>query len=104
MNHRDDQAAKIRLQQLAEPCLAVGVFNLDVLGGELAEQPVHPGDELAFQFVAVNDENDGGFAENILPLQNQARGDDHGERLARPLRVPDEAGPLGVRRRNGSRP
>ena len=95
MNHGDDEAAKICLQQFAQSRLAVGVFNLDVLGLQLAEQSVHPADELAFQFVAVNDQNDGRLAENILSLQDKPGGGDHGEGLARALRVPDEPGLFG---------
>src|SRR5439155_13495783 len=51
VNHGDDETAEVCLQQLDEPRLAVGVLNLDVLGLQFTEQPVHPADELAFQFV-----------------------------------------------------
>ena len=96
MNHGDDEAAKVGLEQLDQPRLGVGVLDFDVVALQLAQQPLDPAHELALQLVAVNDQHDGGLAENVLPLQDQARGGDHGEGLARALGVPDQAGVLGL--------
>ena len=78
-------------EQLLQLGLGVRAPDRDVLLLHLAEQPVDPALELAFELGAVDDQDDGRVLEALLVLEDQAGGGEQSEGLARALRVPDEA-------------
>ena len=97
VDHRDDQAAAIRIEDVLQVVLALGSLDMDVGGLHLAEQAVHPPLKLALQLVAVDDEDDGGVVEAGLVLEDLPGSGQKREGLARALGMPDEAtGLLGV--------
>ena len=87
VDHRDDQAAPVGLEQFLEVFLALG-------HGDLAEADrLQVAEELGFQLVAVHDHEDGRVLEGRV--FDQPLGDrDHRVGLARSLGVPDQAPPL----------
>ena len=74
VDHRDDQATEVGLEQVLQLGLGVGPPDRDILGLHLAEQPVDPTLELAFQLGAVDHQDDGGVLEPLLVLEDQPRG------------------------------
>ena len=71
MNHRNDQAAKIGVEQLLQFRLGVGALDRDVLLLHLAEQPLDPALELSFQLGAVDHEDHRRVLEPLLFFQDQ---------------------------------
>ena len=67
----------------------------DVLLLHLAEQPLDPALQLAFELGAVDDEDHRRVLEALLVFEDQPRGGEQREGLARALRVPDQAARLG---------
>ena len=94
VDHRDDQAPSIGSEQLSQHFLRASAPDGDVLLLHLAQQPLHPTCELAFQLRAVNYDHDRRVAETLLCFQYQAGGREQCEGLAGPLGVPDEAASL----------
>ena len=92
VDHCHDQPAEISREQLAQARLAIRALDLDVAAMQVTEQRVHPAGELAFKLVAIDDKQHGGVGEALLPFEDELRRRDHRERLAGPLRMPDEAG------------
>ncbi len=84
---RDDEAAIVAAEQLVQPGDAVGV--LDVLHAERGQVL----EQLVFQFVAVDQQQDGGLV-GFGRFEEQFGRLEHGEGLAAALRVPDQAAPL----------
>ena len=95
VDQRQDQAALVGGEQLAQRLPGVRAPHRYLLLLHLAEQPLHPLLELAFELGAVHHHDHGRVAEPLGALQDQPRGGEQGKGLARPLRVPDQAAPLG---------
>ena len=95
VDHRDDQAAKIRIEQLLQFGLGVGALGGDVLLLHFAEQSLDPALHLAFEFGAIDDEDHRRVLEPLLLSSRiSLRRGQQREGLARSLRVPDEAARL----------
>ena len=90
VDHRQDQTALVGLEQVLDLRLGVRPPDRDVLLLHLAEQLLDPALELPFELGAVDDEDDGRVLEALLVFEDQPRGGQQGEGLARALRVPDE--------------
>jgi hypothetical protein len=84
VNHREDQAARIGLEQVAQVTFGERQVHLP----EADRFQVL--EELALQFVAVHDEQDSGVLEGGRFEQQTGQGE-HGVGLAGALRVPDQA-------------
>jgi len=82
VDHGDDEAAEVLIQERLKTRLGVRVLDLDVAPAHLADHPVDPASELALQLVAINDEENGGAGEAGFVLENEASGGDEGEGLA----------------------
>ena len=90
MDHGDDEASPVALQQVAKTRARFGTPNRDVLLLHLAEQSVHPTAQLSLEFGTVHNNDYCGSAELRLTLQNETCRREKRERLSRPLGVPDQ--------------
>ena len=91
VDHRDDQAPAVPLEQFPE--VAFACHDLDLPDAYRFEVPV----QLAFQFVPVYEHDDGRVLEDRV-FQDLLGGDDHGVGLAGTLGVPDQTAFLvGIR-------
>jgi len=72
MDHRDDQAAFIGLDEILHLGLGVGPPDRDILALHLAEELLDPALKLAFELGAIYHQDDGGILEARLVLKNQA--------------------------------
>ena len=95
VNHRDDQAAEVGVEKLLKLGLGVRSAHRDVLLLHFAEHALDPALQLPFELGPIDDEDHGGVLEALLLFEDQLRGREQRERLARALRVPDEAARLG---------
>ena len=95
MDHGDDQAAEVGIQQGLQIGLVVGPLDRNVLLLHLAQQALDPALQLAFQFGAVHHQDHRRMSEARLVLQDQPRGRQQGEGLAGTLGMPDQSACLG---------
>ena len=96
MVHRHNEAPEVGTEQLDKAGFTVGALDFDIPALKLTEQSLDPAHKLALELIAVYDQKDGSFAEDILALENEAGRGDHGEGFAGTLRMPNEAGLFGV--------
>src|SRR5690606_22438366 len=91
VDHRDDQAAKVAIEEALKLGLAVRSLGRDVLVLHLAEQALDPPLELTLELGAIDDEQHRRVLEALFVLKDEARRGEQREGLARALGVPDEA-------------
>lgn len=101
VNHGDDEAEKILVEKFLKPRPRLGVGDFDLAALHLPDHLFNPSGQLPFQLVTVNDQHHGRAREVLPVLQDEPGRRNHRERLAGPLRVPDEA---GLFRRVGASP
>lgn len=94
VDHRDHQAAKIRIENFLQFGLGVGAPGRDILLLHFAEQALDPALQLPFKLGAIDDEDHRRVLKLILPFEDQLGGGEQREGLTGALRVPDEAARL----------